>query len=142
MTLSQLIYTSSCSAAMTPRMAYETSAKSVGICQKLGLTGRVFANNQQALAMTEGPTELVHSYYQAVAADSLVESIILHTDRIIPVREFSNYSVWLNVDTPIDFTETVCHLTAESLQHAMPAKISGRLRIMIEAYLKPDLLNN
>jgi len=66
----------------------------------------------------------------------------LHTDRIISLREFSDYSVWLNVDTPIDFTETVCHLTAESLQHAMPAKISGRLRIMIEAYLKPDLLNN
>lgn len=142
MALSQLIYTSTCTDAMTPRMAYLVSEKSVAVCRQLGLTGRVFANNKQALAMTEGPTEIVRKYYQAVATDSLVENILLHTDRNIAAREFSNYSVWLNIDTPIDFTDTVCRLSEDSLSRAMPANISVRLRMMIDAYLKPDLLQN
>ncbi len=142
MSLSQLIYTSTCTASMTPKMAYLTSSKSVDICKSLGLTGRVFANNKQALAMTEGPTEIVRRYYHAVASDSLVENIILHTDREIKAREFANYSVWLNLETPIEFTDTVRHLTPETLSRAMPDNISLRLRMMVEAYLKPDLLHN
>ena len=142
MALSQLIYTSTCTAAMTPRMAYIVSEKSVDICKQLGLTGRVFANNKQALAMTEGPTEIVRRYYQAVAADGLVENIVLHTDREIKAREFSNYSVWLNLDTPINFTNSVCCLSEQTLPRAMPKNISVRLRMMVEAYVKPDLLHN
>jgi len=140
MKLSQLIYTSTCTNAMTPKMAYQVSVQSVSVCQQLGLTGRVFANNQQALAITEGPSELVRRYYQAVCADVLVETMILHTDRDVSRREFSDYSVWLNLGTPMTFTGTVRHLSAESLKHAMPEAVSGRIRVMIEAYLKPNLL--
>lgn len=140
MALSQLIYTSKCTDAMTPRMAYLVSAASVDVCQQLGITGRVFANNQQALAMTEGPAEVLQRYFQAVSRDAMVEAVMLHTDRSIKTREFSNYSVWLNLDTPIEFTDTVCRLSANSLRHAVPHNASARLRIMIEAYLTPDLL--
>ena len=124
---------------MTPERAYSLSAQSVSVCQQLGLTGRVFANNQQAFAMTEGPTDVVRQYYNAVGADSMVETILLHTDRKIQTREFVDYSVWLNLNTPIEFTDTVRHLSVESLPEAMPAKISTRLQIMIEAYLSPEL---
>ena len=142
MALSQLIYTSTCTDAMTPEMAYLVSAKSVDICKSLGLTGRVFANNKQALAMTEGPTDVVRRYYQAVASDSLVENILLHTDRVITAREFAKYSVWLNIETPINFTDTVRCLSEQTLPQAMPANASIRVRMMVEAYLKPDLLQN
>ncbi|WP_409431937.1 BLUF domain-containing protein [Litorimonas sp. RW-G-Af-16] len=140
MSISQLIYTSTCTSAMTPEKSFQLSEKSIKVCQELGLTGRVFANDTQALAITEGPTDIVRRYYEAVGSDDLVESILLHTDRIIPAREFKDYSVWLNITTPIPFVDNVYHLSEDSLRRALPQNISARLRIMIEAYLKPDLL--
>lgn len=140
MSLTQLIYTSRCVAAMTSQMSYDVSCKSVYICEKLGLTGRVFANNRQALAMTEGPTEIVKEYFKAVKADSLVESILIHVDRKIPVREFKTYSVWLNLPGAFEFGDKVRELTPESVLTAMPVKQSAKLRIMAEAYLNADLI--
>jgi len=142
MSLSQLIYTSRCIAAMTSQMSYDVSCKSVAICEQLGLTGRVFANNQQALAMTEGPTEIVKQYFEAVKSDGLVESILLHVDRIIPEREFADYSVWLNLPEAFEFGDKVRKLTPESVLTAMPIKQSVKLKIMAEAYLNAELINN
>ena len=142
MSLSQLIYTSRCVAAMTSQMSYDVSCKSVYICEKLGLTGRVFANNQQALAMTEGPTHIVKQYFEAVKSDGLVESILLHVDRVIPKREFMDYSVWLNLPGDFEFGDKVRELTPESVLTAMPIKQSVKLRIMAEAYLNADLTRN
>lgn len=140
MMISQLIYTSTMTDAVTPEMAYNMSAHSVGMCQQLGLTGRVFADNQQALVMMEGPTDIVQRYYRTVSEDARVETIMLHTDRKIKAREFRDYSVWLNLKTPIEFSDTVLHLSRESLNYAMPKIVSARLRIMIEAYITPKML--
>ena len=140
MSLSQLIYTSRCVAAMTSQMSYDVSCKSVAICEQLGLTGRVFANTQQALAITEGPSELVKMYFHAVKGDSLVETILLHVDRKIETREFSDYSVWLNLPDTFEFGDKVRKLTPESVTSAMPVKQSAKLRIMAEAYLNNDIM--
>lgn len=140
MELSQLIYTSTCVAELTPRLSHEASFKSVSICEQLGLTGRVFANDISAFAMTEGPTELVKRYYQAVKSDPLVETIILHVDRPVKAREFSDYLVLLNSKEQYDFGPKVGVLTPESLEAALPSHPSIRLRIMVEAFKQEVLV--
>lgn len=134
MSLSQLIYTSTCTAEMTPRMSHLMALQSVNLCRQYGLTGRAFANDISALAMMEGPTEVVKRYYQSVEADRLVETILLHVDRPIKEREFSDFSVWLNSKATFDFGPFVGVLTPQSFQEAMPDNPSPRLRIMIEAF--------
>ena len=125
---------------MTSKMAYQISSQSVSVCEQLGLTGRVFANNQQALAMTEGPTEIVRQYFEAVSADILVETTLLHYDRPIKTREFTDYSVWLNLDEEFHFCDKVRRLTAQSVKDALPAYPSAKLKIMATAYLHGDML--
>jgi len=139
MSLSQLIYTSTCSAEMTPRMSHLMALQSVNICKKYGLTGRAFANDISAFAITEGPTEIAHKYFQAVEADPLVETILLHVDRPVETREFSDFSVWLNSKATFNYGPLVGVLTPQSFREAMPANPSPRLRIMIEAF-KQDVL--
>lgn len=135
MSISQLIYTSTCTDAMTSLKAYQVSAKSVEVCHHLGLTGRVFADNQSALAFTEGPTEIVREYFKAVTADKLVESILLHVDRPIKKREFDDYAVLLNLPESFPVDDHVRPLTWDEVQIAMPKYPSAKLRLMAEAYL-------
>lgn len=139
MSLSQLIYTSTCTAELTPLLSHQASFKSIQICKQLGLTGRVFANDKSAFAMTEGPTELVRKYFKAVEADPLVETLLLHVDRPIKSREFTDYFVLLNSRERYDFGPSIGLLTPESLNAALPAHPSIRLRIMVEAF-KQDVL--
>ena len=134
MSLSQLIYTSTCTAELTPELSHEASYKSVQICKQLGLTGRVFANDITAFAMTEGPTELVKKYYKAVEADRLVETIVLHVDRPIEKREFQDYYVLLNSKERYDYGPAIGVLTPETMEQALPSRPSSRMRIMIEAF--------
>ena len=134
MSLSQLIYTSTCTAELTPELSHEASYKSVQICKQLGLTGRVFANDITAFAMTEGPTELVKKYYKAVEADRLVETIVLHVDRPIEKREFQDYYVLLNSKERYDYGPSIGVLTPETMEQALPSRPSSRMRIMIEAF--------
>ena len=139
MSLSQLIYTSTCTAELTPLLSHQASYKSVQICNQLGLTGRVFANDISAFAMTEGPTEVVKRYFKAVEADPLVETILLHVDRPITSREFTDYFVLLNSKERYDFGPSIGLLTPETLNAALPSHPSIRLRIMVEAF-KQDVL--
>lgn len=140
MVLAQYIYTSTCSAAMTAEEAYDMSTRSVRLCEQFGISGRVFANRQQALAITEGPQDVVERYYQSVSRDPHVITILLHVNRIIPAREFHDYSVWLNLGAQFEFSESVRQLTQESVHLALPINPSPRLRIMAEAYLDDDML--
>jgi len=139
MSLAQLIYTSTCTAEMTPRMSHLMALQSVNICQQYGLTGRAYANDISAFAITEGPTEIVRKYFSAVESDPLVETILLHVDRPIQQREFTDFSVWLNSKATFNFGPFVGVLTPESFAQSMPANPSPRLRIMIEAF-KQDVL--
>jgi len=140
MSLSQLIYTSTCTDAMTPQKSVLISCKSVEVCRSLGLTGRVFANNRKALAMTEGPTEIVQRYFQAVQSDPLVQTIMLHSNNTITAREFVDYSVWLNVGVNFAPCRGVRVMTRESIRSAFPSQASARIRIMAEGYLDAAML--
>lgn len=90
--------------------------------------------------MTEGPTEIVHQYYDAVSADILVETTLLHYDRPIEKREFSDYSVWLNLVEEFSICDKVRRLTAQSVKEALPAYPSAKLKIMAAAYLHGDMV--
>jgi hypothetical protein len=140
MSLCQAIYTTTCTDAMTSEKAVLISEKSVEVCRELGLTGRVFANDSSALAITEGPCEVVHGYCDAVEADELVQTFLLQTEREIGVREFDDYSVWLNIDAAFRQTDYVKALRPDTLKSALPAQASARLRFVTKAYLDRDMI--
>jgi len=143
MGLVQYIYTSILLAEMTPQDAFDTGSLSVSLCQKFGITGRVFANRQQALAITEGPEEAVSRYLESIRVDPLASKVLFHSQRPIQKREFPSYSVWLNLgESSFPFDENIRHLTAESLKDAWPANLSTKIRIMADAYLSDDLLGS
>lgn len=140
MSLVQYIYTSVLVTELTAQNAYDTSALSVKICQQYGITGRVFANRQQALAITEGPEEIITRYFHSVKQDPMASKILLHVQRPIQKTEFQDYSVWLNLGRNFQFSKYVRELTAESLPLAWPENLSARVRIMADAYLDADML--
>jgi hypothetical protein len=136
----QYIYTSILMTELSARNAFDTSAMSAKICEQFGITGRVFANRQKALAITEGPEEIVTKYFQSVQQDPLAQSVLLLVNRPIPVREFMDYSVWLNLGQDFEFSQSVRKLTAASLRTAWPSNLSTKVRIMADAYLDPAML--
>lgn len=140
MALSQYIFTPTCTDEMTSKMAYQVSCQTVTIFEQLGFTGRVFANNKKALAVVEGPTDIVEHYFHALSSDVLLETIFLHSCRSIKVREFSDFSVWINLREEFGFTDKVRRLNAHSVKEALPDKPSAKLKIMVTAYLYGDLL--
>lgn len=140
MALVQYIYTSILITELTAQNAYDTSAMSTKVCQQFGITGRVFANRQKALAITEGEEEIVKRYLQSVANDPMSSKLLLHVKRPIPIREFADYSVWLNLGQNFKFSRYVRELTEESLHQAWPANLSAKVRIMADAYLDPEML--
>lgn len=137
--LTQYIYTSVLVSELSPKGAYDISAMSVKICQKFGITGRVFANCQQALAITEGPKDVVEHYFHSVSQDPMSGTIIPHVQRSIEAREFVDYSVWLNLRGNFHYDKDIRKLTPQTLQMAWPSTLSARMRIMTEVYLDPDV---
>lgn len=127
---------------MTGKIAHQVSCKSVDVCRELGLTGRVFADNQQALAITEGPKEVVQGYFEAVSRDILVETILLHINRPIKKREFSDYSVWLNLREAHQFTpcDRVYDFKDPPEADILPKNASTKVRIYTDAYLNTAIL--
>ena len=126
---------------MTAEKAYETACSSQSYCQQYGITGRCFANTQHALLITEGPKPVLDFHYMTIQKDPLVQTVLLHVDRVIPEREFSDFSVWLNLNKTLQFSDHIFALTAENVKHALPENPSPRLRIMAEAYLDDDMLS-
>lgn len=140
MGLSQYIFSPTCVDEMTSKMAYQVACQSVTVFEQLGLTGRVFANNKRALAVVEGPTAIVEQYFHALSADILLETIFLHSSRPIEQREFSDFSIWINLREEFEFTDRVRRLTKPALKDALPASPSIKLKIMATAYLNDDIL--
>ena len=140
MGLVQYIYTSVLGVQITPQQAYEASLMSAELCRKFGITGRVFANSQQALAITEGPEDVAARYFEAVSTDSMSASVLLHVKRVIPAREFPEFSILLNVDYPFAADGLVQPLTPETFQNVWPENLSAKVRILADAYLDPDML--
>lgn len=140
MGLVQYIYTSVLVTELTPQNAFDTSVLSVKVCRQFGITGRVFANRQQALAITEGPEDIVTRYFESVKQDPLAGNNLLHVQRPIQFREFQDFSVWLNLGQDFPFDLNVRELTKESLKEAWPENLSAKVRIMADAYLTGDML--
>ena len=140
MGLSQYIFTATCTDEMTSKMAHQVSCQSVTVFEQLGLTGRVFANNKQGLAVVEGPSDLVDEYFHALSADVLLETILLHSSHPLKSREFSDFSVWINLREEFYFTDKVRRLSKSSVREALPMKPSVKLKIMVKAYLEGDML--
>ena len=140
MALVQYIYTSILVAELTPQNAYDTSAMSTRVCKQMGITGRAFANRQKALAITEGEEDVVKHYFTSVAKDPLAGKILLHVKRPIPIREFTDFSIWLNLGQDFPSNQSVRKLTPQSLAHAWPANLSAKIRILADAYLDPEML--
>jgi len=140
MQLVQYIYTSVLRDELSAQLAFDTSSMSVGLCKQFGITGRVFANRQQALVITEGPQDIVMRYFQAVKQDKMASHVLLHVQRPIPRREFQDYSIWLNLGKDFPFTQSVRELTESSLKEAWPDNLSLKVRIMADAYLGADML--
>ena len=140
MKIVQYIYTSVLGVQITPQQAYQASVQSAGLCRKFGITGRVFANSQQALAITEGPEEVTVRYFEAVSTDPMAASVLQHVKREIPTREFPDFSILLNVDYPFAPDGLVQPLTPETMDNIWPENLSAKVRILAEAYLDPDML--
>ena len=133
MELAQYIYSTTCTELMTSEKAVLISVKSIQVCEQLGLTGRVFSTLTHALAITEGPLDIVDRYYQAIACDNLVATALLQTKQIVKTRDFEDYSVWLDIGRPFGPHPHVHQMTPQSLVSAMPSNPSARLRIMVDA---------
>jgi len=140
MALVQYIYTSILVTELTAQNAFDTSAMSSRVCQQFGITGRAFANRQKALAITEGEEEVVKRYFESVANDPMAGKILLHVKRPIPIREFSDFSVWLNLEQAFPVSRFVRKLSPQSLPNAWPEHLSAKVRIMADAYLDPEML--
>lgn len=136
----QYIYTSILGVEMTPKMAYEASMLSAGLCQKFGITGRVFANAQQALAITEGPEAAATRYFEAVTNDPMTAKVLLHVKRNIAAPEFENFSIYLNTAHEFAPNALVRPLTEESYRRAWPSGLSAKVRILANAYMDPEML--
>lgn len=136
----QYIFTSVLIKELTAQNAYDTSLMSAKVCEKFGVTGRGFANRQKALAITEGEEASVKRYYQAVVADPMAGKVLLHVTRPIAAREFTDFSIWLNLGQGFQSNRYVCHLTEDTLPLAWPPKLSAKIRIMADAYLDPEML--
>jgi len=140
MGLVQYIYTSVVLKDLSVQEAFDIGSTSVGACQQLEITGRVFGNRQEGLAIMEGPEEHVARYYQGVQDNPLTGLQILHVKRSVKAREFEDFSVWLNVGQMFRETYQVRNLTSETLPLAWPENLSAKVRIMADAYLDADML--
>lgn len=134
MPLVQYIYSTTNKPWMTPEKGVRLSERSVDICERLAMTGRVFSTQHQALSITEGPEDVMRQYYEAVEQQPHVAAIMLQSARNIDVREFDDYSVWLDLDHDFAPHPSVHPMTGASLSKAMPMVPSIRLRIMIDAF--------
>lgn len=125
---------------MTPEKGVRLSIRSADICDRLDMTGRVFSTQFHALSMIEGPVGVMRHYFEAVEKQPHIETIMLQSVRDIEVREFADYSVWLDLDDNFAPHPSVHPMTLSSLSEAMPGTPSIRLQIMLEAFFEKGRL--
>lgn len=134
MSLVQYIFKTTNTSRVSTEKGVLAATRNVEICVRLGMTGRVFSSHNHALSILEGPTEMMREYFHAVERQRHIETIFVQAIRTIETREFEDYSVWLDVDTPFEAQPNVHPLTAGALARAMPDAPSVRLRVMMDAF--------
>ena len=140
MVLVQNIYTFTGNLVINPDLAHKSATLSVSVCRTHDVTGRVFVNLRQGLAILEGQQDRVERYCNAVALDPLIDTMLLQSSVEIATPEFSEYSIWLNLPGYPIQGEGLQRLTPGTARYALPDRPSARLRIMAEAYLTEELL--
>ena len=135
--LKQYIFTLIMHYQADPDYAYNLCRMSVGICNDLGITGRVFANDIEALAILEGPVLVIDKYVQSINADPLVNSLLIHSEKEVADREFSDYSIWLKSEGIKEHNPQIHALTNRTLSQAFPETMSTKVRILATAFLGP-----
>lgn len=137
MTYLQRIFTVATYRKFSPSQSKDFSKLSVSVCQQLGIRGRAFSNDTEAMFITEGPEELIKKYYDAVAKDPHTDFAVIYSDTKIEVCEFKDYSVWLSSYDPrrFDYGPSVHLLTTETIETAIPSHLSTKLKIRIKVLL-------
>lgn len=133
----QFVYSSTSIDSMSAAKAFDYARKNLGICKSLGLTGRVFADGKDALVIIEGEEDIMREYYAMVEADKYVLSFILHVERKIEEREFSDYQVVLGLPLDHEFCEEIRPLTSEEIDLHITPKLSSKLRLVASSILGP-----
>jgi len=140
MALVQYIYLTTNRLNMTVEKGVLVSAKSVEICERLGMTGRVFSTHFRALSIIEGPRDVMSQYFEAVDTQPQIATVSLQSVRDIEAREFDDYSVWLDLDKDFGSHSKVYPMTPDSLEQAMPDAPSARLRVIMSAFFEKGRL--
>lgn len=135
MTYLQRVFTVATYRKFSPSQSKNFSKLSVSICQQLGIRGRAFSNDKEAMFITEGAEELINKYYDAVVKDPHTDFAVIHSDEKIEVCEFEDYSVWLSSYDPnkLDYGPSVHLLTKETIKTAIPCNLSSKLKIRMKA---------
>jgi len=133
----QRIFTVATHEKFTPSQSMGFAKLSVSICQQLGIHGRAFSNDIEAMFITEGPEELIKKYYDAVVKDPHTDFAVIHSDEYLQACEFKDYSVWLSSYNPkiLDYGHSVHLLTSETLKDAILCGLSSKLKIRIKVLL-------
>lgn len=139
MNVTQYIFTSTIHRSTSYNDARRLAIDTIQLCHYLGVTGRVFASNYQAFCILEGPKEATERYYAAITADEIVDTVVLHSNRAITAPEFKDFSVWLKEYDQNTPHESLNQLTALSVNQALPKGLSAKVRILVDAYLLPEL---
>jgi len=136
----QRIFTIATHQKFTPSQSMGFAKLSVSVCQQLGIRGRAFTNDVEALFIAEGQGDVVKQYYDAVIQDHHTDFAFILSDMRLEAGEFDNYSVWLTSYDPsaFDYGPCVHLLTPETLDTAIPATLSSKLKIKIDC-LMPDI---
>lgn len=140
MPLVQYVYSTTNTGRVPTDKGVLAAARNIEICDRLAMTGRVFATHHHALSILEGPTEVMREYFKAVENQRHIETIFLQGVREIKTREFEDYSVWLDVECPFAAQPNIHPMTEGALARAMPKAPSVRLRVMIDAFFEKGRL--
>ena len=135
MAVLQIIFTLSAEKPHTFEECVEFSNLSVDVCTALSITGRVFANEIEALFITEGEPELVKKYYSAVIKDPKTHVDIMHSEETLNVREFFDFSVWHSLHSKGKFGPNVHDLNTDAVGNAISDNVSAKSRFLIKGLL-------
>ena len=130
--LHQMIYTSTSAPGVSLMDKVNVASYSVSNCNELALTGRVLVVPEMAINVLEGPEAVITAYVEAIRKDALIDLLIIHHSASIKAREFKDYSVWMTYkpDTPM---KGVHLLTVENFEEALPADLSTKTRLLVNA---------
>ena len=138
--LSQIVFTTHTRESVSLEYFKTMGVKNDTICKSLGFTGRIFADEVANFNIIEGESERVQDYFEAFRSDRRVKLEILHVNKHIQAREFSDYQVWgYHSETSAGLPPQIHKLTAFNFDSSVPFNLSLSLRLLLEGYVFENL---